>query len=68
MTVKNCLNLGADDFVGFFSVQVLDKALEVWGLKYVPRLKHNLSDFNGPLASLTPWRNEIMRPYHDHPE
>lgn len=22
-------------FIGFFSVQVLDKALEVWGLKYI---------------------------------
>jgi hypothetical protein len=31
-------------FTGFFSVQVLDKALEVWGLKYIPHHSHNISD------------------------
>jgi hypothetical protein len=36
-------SFGVDGFVGFFSVQVLDKALEVWGLKYIACQHRNKS-------------------------
>ncbi|KAF7288663.1 Josephin domain-containing protein [Mycena chlorophos] len=58
---------GNMDDTGFFSVQVLEKALEVWGLllsqlNILRPAAHNSNN------SLSRWRSEEMRPFQDHPE
>ena len=54
---------------GFFSVQVLERALQVWGLTYVgDSLRDLFHSFTLSSGSLQPWRSEKMRQYHDHPQ
>ena len=51
--------------LGFFSVQVVENALQVWGLTCV-LVVASFVPFANRLTSLVPWRSEQMRPYHDH--
>jgi len=52
---------------GFFSIQVLENALKVWGLKsiFLPAYS-NCSELNGFAVSLMRWRGQDMRRYQDH--
>ena len=54
---------------GFFSVQVMDRALDVWGLKYVlGEFCLNSTVLNMGKTSLVRWRSEQMRAYQESPQ
>lgn len=56
------------DDSGFFSVQVLDQALQVWGLKYAHRWAVRFSPITDQsFPSLESWRSENMRPFAEMP-
>ncbi|KAG8979456.1 hypothetical protein FRC05_008442 [Tulasnella sp. 425] len=60
------------DDTGFFSIQVLEDALKIYDLKYVPLDSISFSGVIILLWAFIPrlvrWRSEEMRPYQDSPE
>lgn len=69
-TIPVSIRLTDPRLPGFFSVQVLEEALNVWGLKFVILffLPIAISNLSSLYPSLVRWRSEQMRPYQQTPQ